>query len=183
MLHVEISQLIHTVYNSDNMHMYGKHIASSPDLHQHSSPRPPAFVASKQQKAGVSLGARLVSTRIHDSLYVHGHTHTHFPLPVKLIAARCRDAVIVSPKSAPFDGKKLMTPSGIPASRYILNAVQFERTAVLAGFHSVTFPIRAGVEERFVPMAVKLNGEMEAMNPSSPRYSKRFQTPEELCRG
>jgi hypothetical protein len=41
-------------------------------------------------------------------------------LPVKLIAARFGDFVIVSPKSGPAAGTKLITPAGRPASLKIL---------------------------------------------------------------
>ena len=88
---------------------------------------------------------------------------------MKLIAARCGELVVTFPKSVPRVGTKLITPSGIPASLKILKKVQFERRDVLEGFQMTTFPIRVGVALRFVPMAVKLKGEMEAMNPSSGR--------------
>lgn len=34
--------------------------------------------------------------------------------PVKLMAARCGLAVIVGPKTFPFDGKNEITPGGMP---------------------------------------------------------------------
>lgn len=43
--------------------------------------------------------------------------------PVKLMPARCGDAVIVSPKTGPSAGTKLITPGGTPASRIILKMV------------------------------------------------------------
>ena len=72
----------------------------------------------------------------------------------------------VSPNSGPGAGTKFTTPGGSPASLKILNMVQFESIAVSEGFHTVALPIRVGVAPRFAPMAVKLKGEMEAMNPS-----------------
>ena len=63
---------------------------------------------------------------------------THSVPPVKAIAARWGELVIVSPKSGPRQGTKLHTPSGRPASRKILKTVQLERTAVLEGFHTDT---------------------------------------------
>lgn len=60
--------------------------------------------------------------------------------PVKLIPAKYGDAVIVSPKVGPFAGTKFTTPSGTPASRMILNIVQFDRIAVSDGFHSTELP-------------------------------------------
>lgn len=60
--------------------------------------------------------------------------------PVKLMAARCGDAVIVSPKTGPSAGTKLTTPSGTPASRMILKMRQFDRSAVSEGFQSTPLP-------------------------------------------
>ena len=88
---------------------------------------------------------------------------------------------MVSPKSGPVDGRKLHTPGGIPASSAILKMVQLERTAVLDGFHTQTFPIMVGVRLRLPPMAVKLKGVIAAMKPSSPLCSILFQTFGEWC--
>jgi len=85
------------------------------------------------------------------------------------MAARCGELATTFPKSVPRVGRKLITPSGIPASRYILNMVQLDSKDVFEGFQTTTFPITVGVALRFVPMAVKLKGEMEAMKPSSGR--------------
>jgi hypothetical protein len=41
----------------------------------------------------------------------------------------------------------------------------------------IVLPMRAGVEERFPPMQVKLNGLTAKTNPSSGRYSIRFHVP------
>ena len=41
---------------------------------------------------------------------------SHLALPVKLMAARSGEDVTVSPKSGPWVGTQLMTPSGMPAS-------------------------------------------------------------------
>jgi len=83
--------------------------------------------------------------------------------------------VTVSPKSGPYEGKKLQTPAGSPASSAILKTSQLESSAVLDGFHRLTLPMMVGVMLRFPPMAVKLKGVTAAMNPSSPRHSMRFQ--------
>ena len=55
-------------------------------------------------------------------------------------------------------GTKLMTPSGMPASRRIWNTNQLERIAVCDGFQTTVLPISAGAVGRLPPMAVKLNG-------------------------
>lgn len=62
--------------------------------------------------------------------------------PVKLMPARCGEAVIVSPNTGPSAGMKLTTPAGTPASRIILKMTQFDRTAVSDGFHSTEFPCK-----------------------------------------
>ena len=48
---------------------------------------------------------------------------------------------------------------------------------MLAGFQTTVLPISAALAGRFAPIAVKLNGETAKTNPSSGRYSIRFQTP------
>ena len=101
---------------------------------------------------------------------------TYAELPVKLMPAKSGESVTVSPNSGPGAGTKLTTPGGNPASLKILNMVQLESIAVSEGFQTVVLPIRVGVAPRLAPMAVKLKGEMEAMNPSRLRYSMRFQT-------
>ena len=52
-----------------------------------------------------------------------------------------------------------------------------ESIAVDAGFHTTMLPISAGELGRLPAIAVKLNGETANTNPSSGRYSSRFQTP------
>lgn len=94
---------------------------------------------------------------------------TYAELPVKLIPARSGESVTVSPNSGPGAGTTFTTPGGNPASLNILNMVQFDSIAVSDGFQSVAFPIRVGVAPRLAPIAVKLKGDMEAMNPSRPR--------------
>ena len=54
---------------------------------------------------------------------------------------------------------------------------QAESACVEAGFQTTVLPIRAGDVVRFAPIAVKLNGLIAKTNPSSGRYSSRFQTP------
>ena len=98
-----------------------------------------------------------------------GFEETYIELPVKLIPARSLESVTVSPNRGPWAGTKLTTPGGKPASLNILNIVQLESIAVSDGFHSVVLPMRVGVAPRFAPMAVKLNGEIDAMKPSRPR--------------
>lgn len=73
-------------------------------------------------------------------LTLHEVHCTHGTDPVKLIPAKWGDAVIVSPKTGPSAGTKLTTPGGTPASRIILNIVQFDRTAVSDGFHRTALP-------------------------------------------
>jgi hypothetical protein len=51
------------------------------------------------------------------------------------------------------------------------------RAAVAAGFQTTVFPISAGAEGRLAPIAVKLNGVTAYTNPSSGRWSSRFQNP------
>lgn len=46
----------------------------------------------------------------------------------------------MSPKTGPSAGTKLTTPGGTPASRIILNIVQFDKTAVSDGFHNTLLP-------------------------------------------
>lgn len=53
---------------------------------------------------------------------------------------KCGEAVIVSPKTGPSAGTKFTTPGGTPASRIILNIVQFDKTAVSDGFHNTLLP-------------------------------------------
>lgn len=60
--------------------------------------------------------------------------------PVKLMPAKCGEAVIVSPNTGPSAGMKFTTPAGTPASRIILKMTQFDRTAVSDGFHRTEFP-------------------------------------------
>ena len=88
---------------------------------------------------------------------------------MKLIPARSGESVTVSPNSGPGAGTKFTTPGGNPASLKILNMVQLESIAVSDGFHTVALPIRVGVAPRLAPMAVKLKGEIDAINPSRPR--------------
>ena len=54
-----------------------------------------------------------------------------------------------------------------------------ESTAVEAGFQTTPFPISAGAVGRLAAMAVKLKGVSAKTNPSSGRYSVRFQIPGE----
>lgn len=65
---------------------------------------------------------------------------THGTDPVKLMADKCLEAVIVSPNTGPSAGIKLTTPAGTPASRMILKMTQFERIAVSDGFHRTPLP-------------------------------------------
>ena len=57
---------------------------------------------------------------------------------------------------------------------------QAESACVEAGFQTTVLPMSAGEVVRFAPIAVKLNGLIAKTNPSSGRYSSRFQTPGEL---
>src|SRR3954453_4838307 len=52
-----------------------------------------------------------------------------------------------------------------------------EKAAVEAGFQITVLPISAGAAGKFSPIAVKLNGVTAKTNPSSGRYSRRFQKP------
>ena len=60
--------------------------------------------------------------------------------PVKLMQARFLLEVTASPKTGPSQGTKLTTPGGTPASRQILNIIQFESRAVSEGFHKTEHP-------------------------------------------
>ena len=102
---------------------------------------------------------------------------THFALPVKVRAARSGEEVTTLPNRGPSAGRKLITPSGTPASSKILVMNQFDRIAESDGFHRETLPMIVGVAARLPPMAVKLKGVIAAMKPSRPRYSILFQTP------
>lgn len=62
--------------------------------------------------------------------------------PVKLIPAKCGDAVMVSPNTGPSEGIKLTTPGGTPASRIILKMTQLDKMAVSDGFHRTELPFK-----------------------------------------
>jgi hypothetical protein len=47
------------------------------------------------------------------------------------------------------------------------------------GFHTTVLPISAGAVGRFPAIEVKLNGVIASTNPSSGRWSIRFQEPAE----
>lgn len=74
--------------------------------------------------------------------------------PVKLIPAKCGEAVIVSPKTGPSAGTKLTTPAGTPASLMILKMVQFDRMAVSEGFHRTEFPCQMNVRSEQIQKMV-----------------------------
>jgi hypothetical protein len=102
--------------------------------------------------------------------------------PVKWSPAKSRLSKHASLTGAPRPGKKLMTPSGSPASRRMLNTCQLASMLVPEGFQSTTLPICAGVDGRLEPMAKKLKGVMASTKPSSGRYSMRFHVVG-LCSG
>lgn len=107
--------------------------------------------------------------------------------------------MLVTSSASP--GTNWITLGGRPASIRMLYTVQFEAIADGDGFQTTTFPIRAGAQGRFPPMAVKLKGLTAYTKPSRGRYSTRlwyvspmtqysqgafetdFQTPGELCTG
>lgn len=60
--------------------------------------------------------------------------------PVKLRPAKYGDLVIVSPNTGPSAGTKFTTPGGTPASKQILNILQFDNMAVSLGFHNTPLP-------------------------------------------
>lgn len=64
--------------------------------------------------------------------------------PVKLMPAKCGEAVMVSPNTGPSAGTKLTTPGGKPASRIILKMIQLESIAVSDGFHNTELPYGSG---------------------------------------
>src|ERR671918_376165 len=72
-----------------------------------------------------------------------------------------------------------MTPGGRPAASNSFIRKCAEYAAVDAGFQTTVLPISAALPGRFPAIAVKLNGETAKTNPSSGRYSIRFQTPGE----
>jgi hypothetical protein len=81
----------------------------------------------------------------------------------------------------PCPGMKLITPGGRPASINTCISTQLDRIDVLAGFHSVVFPISATDVFRFDAIAVKLNGVTVKTKPSSDRYSIRFSSSGPEC--
>src|SRR5690606_40913265 len=99
--------------------------------------------------------------------------------PVKWIPAECGCSIQVFAVSAPPDKTVLMTPSGNPASRKTSIMIPAERICLSDGFQTTTFPIDAIEAGRFPEIAVKLNGVIANVNPSSGRYSTRFHTPSE----
>src|SRR5436305_3040054 len=99
--------------------------------------------------------------------------------PVKWIPARVRLASAGSPTSAPEPYTRLITPGGSPASSKSFIRKYAEYAAVDAGFQTTVFPMSAAEVGRLPAMAVKLNGVTAKTNPSSGRYSSRFQTPGE----
>ena len=143
-------------------------LASFPDLL--SEGEGTSFVTLPRSKGlGTRLGICIISLAHHlycTYLYRYTCTGTYAELPVKEMPAKSEESVTVSPNRGPGAGTKFMTPGGTPASLNILNMVQLESIAVSDGFHTVALPIRVGVAPRLAPMAVKLKGEMEAMNPS-----------------
>src|SRR4051812_38608620 len=99
--------------------------------------------------------------------------------PGKGMPARCSLASTGSPIWAPLPKARLITPGGRPASSTSFIVQYAETAAVDAGFQTIVLPISAGLVERLAPIAVKLNGLIAKTNPSSGRYSSRFQTPGE----
>src|SRR5262245_22951473 len=97
--------------------------------------------------------------------------------PVKWTPASSGLASAGSPISAPGPKTRLITPGGSPASSSTRIVYQAERACVDAGFQTTVLPISAGEDVRLAPIAVKLNGLIANTNPSSGRYSIRFQTP------
>ena len=85
-----------------------------------------------------------------------------------------RVASAVPPMAAESPGMKLITPGGRPASMNACITIQFEKTAVDAGFQRTVLPASAGAIDRLPPMAVKLKGEMASTKPSRARYSILF---------
>src|SRR5205823_12356527 len=99
--------------------------------------------------------------------------------PVKWTPARSGLASAGSPISAPEPYSRLITPGGSPASSYSFIRKCAEYAAVDAGFQTTVLPISATDVGRLPPIAVKLNGVTAKTNPSSGRYSRRFQIPGE----
>src|SRR3954453_5465001 len=97
--------------------------------------------------------------------------------PVKWTPASSGLARAAAPISAPGPNTRLITPGGSPASSRIRIVIQAESAWVEAGFQTTVLPIIAGEVVRLAPIAVKLNGLIAKTNPSSARYSIRFQTP------
>src|SRR3954471_5411933 len=97
--------------------------------------------------------------------------------PVKCTPARSALARAGSRIADPEPETRLMTPGGSPAASYSFIRKCAEYAAVDAGFHRTVFPISAALVARLPPIAVKLNGLTAKTNPSSGRYSNRFQTP------
>src|SRR6059058_356020 len=97
--------------------------------------------------------------------------------PVKCTPARSGLASAGSPISAPEPYTRLITPGGKPACSKSFIRKCAEYAAVKAGFQTTVFPMSAALPGRLPPIAVKLNGVTAKTNPSSGRYSIRFQVP------
>ncbi len=91
--------------------------------------------------------------------------------PVKCIPAMYSWEVTILPARLPRVGRKLITPWGSPASLRTSIMYQLESTAVVAGFHTAVFPMRAGAVGRLAAMEVKLKGVTANTNPSRGLYS------------
>ena len=98
--------------------------------------------------------------------------------PVKCTPAKSRLAKTVSLIMAASPKTTLITPSGSPASLKMSMMIFAEKTWLSLGFQRTTLPIMAALAGRLAAIAVKLKGVMAYTNPSSGRYSSRFQTPE-----
>jgi hypothetical protein len=89
--------------------------------------------------------------------------------PVKCTPPRCGLVSAALPIVGPSPGRKLITPSGTPASRSSSITYQELNAEVEDGLSSTTLPMMAGAVHRLSVMAVKLNGATANTNPSSGR--------------
>ncbi len=78
--------------------------------------------------------------------------------PVKWIPARSGAASTTSLTARPSPVSRLMTPSGIPASRSSCIVSTAASVCVGEAFQMTVLPIRAGAVGRLPAIAVKLNG-------------------------
>ena len=96
--------------------------------------------------------------------------------PVNERPANSGLAIAVSETVCPDPFTTLITPGGRPASSRTRMLTALLSADFSEGFQTTVLPIRAGVEGRFTPMAVKLNGVSARTKPSSGRWSMMLRS-------